>query len=53
MTDKWVLILTDRQTNEVRRLEFDTREARAEGMSFDVHKTRYALEDPEEQECTP
>lgn len=49
MTDKFVLLLTDRETGEVRRLEFDSREARAEGMNFDVHKVSYHLmPDPEE-----
>ena len=49
MTDKWVLILTDRETGKVLRLEFDSPEARAEGMNFDVHKTMYHCEDPEQE----
>ena len=55
MTDKWVLVLTDRQTGKVRRLEFDSAIERAEGMNFDVHKEFFTTVDPElpEEPCGP
>ena len=47
MNNKWALVLTDRETGKVRRLEFDSPEARASGMNFDVHKEFYKTVDPE------
>ena len=52
MADKWVLVLTNRETGKVRRLEFDSPEERAAGMNFDVHKEFYKMVDPELPEVT-
>ena len=47
MTDKWVLVLTNRETGKVRRLEFDSPEERAAGMNFDVHRDSFRCLDPD------